>query len=413
MRKIKWILLLSVMLLLCGCQKDSGGKKVVTLDIGEPSLQMQEAIDRFNAGNDTYCIEVVDNTGVSDVISVRAAKLTAGDGPDIFAAGADTHFQEFVEKGVLEDLKPYIEADLKEEEYLTELLYAYESDGKVYAIETEFQIIGMIGAKEIFGDMTGWTPQEAIALMEAHPEIGRFENAEPLDVLRDFWLFGGMDKTDYDMLRECILFAEKYGKLLEDDEEEVLGGNVLVAGGSLKTPLSLANYASLYDTEICFIGFPRADRNGFLTGNGGLSINAASPNKEGAWAFLRFLLEEEYQSGLEYSFSVRKDVFEQRLAEYSVAPTFELYIPETGETVTVETTYFSTNGKEIKPLTEEETAYLEKLARSCISTSGEVNYGAWEIIYEEAGAYFSDDRSIDEVMDAIENRVELWMKESD
>lgn len=413
MRKIKWILLLSVMLLLCGCQKDSGGKKVVTLDIGEPSLQMQEAIDRFNASNDTYCIEVVDNTGVSDFFSVRAAKLMTGDGPDIFAAGADTHFQEFVEKGVLEDLKPYIEADLKEEEYLTELLYAYERDGKVYAIETEFQIIGMIGAKEIFGDMTGWTPQEAIALMEAHPEIGRFENAEPLDVLRDFWLFGGMDKTDYDMLRECILFAEKYGKLLEDDEEEVLGGNVLVAGGSLKTPLSLANYASLYDTEICFIGFPRADRNGFLTGNGGLSINAASPNKEGAWAFLRFLLEEEYQSGLEYSFSVRKDVFEQRLAEYSVAPTFELYIPETGETVTVETTYFSTNGKEIKPLTEEETAYLEKLARSCISTSGEVNYGAWEIIYEEAGAYFSDDRSIDEVMDAIENRVELWMKESD
>lgn len=413
MRKIKWILLLSVMLLLCGCQKDSGEKKVVTLDIGEPSPQMQEAIDRFNAGNDTYCIEVVDNTGVSDVISVRAAKLTAGDGPDIFAAGADTHFQEFVEKGVLEDLKPYIEADLKEEEYLTELLYAYESDGKVYAIETEFQIIGMIGAKEIFGDMTGWTPQEAIAMMEAYSEIGRFENAEPLDVLRDFWLFGGMDITDYGMLRECILFAEKYGKPLENGEEEVLGGNVLVARGNLKTPLSLANYASLYDTEICFIGFPRADRNGFMTGNGGLSINAASPNKEGAWAFLRFLLEEEYQSGLEYSFSVRKDVFEQRLAEYSVAPTFELYIPETGETVTVETTYFSTNGKEIKPLTEEETAYLEKLARSCISTSGEVNYGAWEIIYEEAGAYFSDDRSIDEVMDAIENRVELWMKESD
>lgn len=413
MRKIKWILLLSVMLLLCGCQKDSGGKKVVTLDIGEPSPQMQEAIDRFNAGNDTYCIEVVDNTGVSDVISVRAAKLTAGDGPDIFVAGADTHFQEFVEKGVLEDLKPYIEADLKEEEYLTELLYAYESDGKVYAIETEFQIIGMIGAKEIFGDMTGWTPQEAIAMMEAHPEIGRFENAEPLDVLRDFWLFGGMDITDYDMLRECILFAEKYGKPLENGEEEVLGGNVLVARGSLMTPLSLANYASLYDTEICFIGFPRADRNGFMTGNGGLSINAASPNKEGAWAFLRFLLEEEYQSGLEYYFSVRKDIFEQSLAEYSVAPTFELYIPETGETVTVETTYSSTNGKEIKPLTEEETAYLEKLARSCISTSGEVNYGAWEIIYEEAGAYFSDDRSIDEVMDAIENRVELWMKESD
>lgn len=79
----------------------------------------------------------------------------------------------------------------------------------------------------------------------------------------------------------------------------------------------------------------------------------------------------------------------------------------------METIYSSVNGKEIKPLTEEETAYLEKLARSCISTSGEVNYGAWEIIYEEAGAYFSDDRSIDEVMDAVENRVELWMKESD
>lgn len=413
MKKIKWILLLSVMLLLCGCRKDSGEKKVVTLDIGEPSLQMQEAINRFNAGNDTYCIEVVDNTGVSEVFSVRAAKLTAGSGPDIFAAGADNHFQEFVEKGVLEDLKPYIEADLKEEEYLTELLYAYERDGKVYAIETEFQIIGLIGAKEMFGDMEGWTPQEAIAMMEAHPEIESFENAEPLNVLRDFWLFGGMDITDYEMLRECILFAEKYGKPLENGEQEILGGNVLVAYGALKTPLSLANYEASYDTEICFIGFPRQDRNGFLTENGGLSINAASSNKEGAWAFLRFLLEEEYQSGLENYFSVRKDSFEQKLAEYSVAPTFEVYIPETGETVTVESTYFSTTGKEIKPLTEEEAAYIEKLARSCISTSGEVNYGAWAIIYEEAGAYFSDDRSIDEVMDAIENRVELWLKESD
>lgn len=413
MKKIKWVLLLSAMLLLCGCQKDSGEKKIITLDIGEPSLQMQEAIDRFNASNDTYCIEVVDNTGVSDVLSVRALKLTAGDGPDIFDAGADNHFQEFMEKGVLEDLKPYIEADLKEEEYLTELLYAYERDGKVYAIETEFQIVGMVGGKEMFGDMEGWTLQEAIAMMEAHPEIGRFENAEPLDVLRDFWLFGGMDMTDYDMLRECILFAEKYGKPLEGDEKEIPGVNVLVARGALRTPLSLANYEALYDTEICFIGFPREDRNGLMTGNGGLSINAASPNKEGAWAFLRFLLEEEYQSGLENCFSVRKDVFEQKLAEYSVAPTFELYIPETGETVTIENSYYSTNGKEIKPLTEEEMAYIEKLARSCISTSGEVNYGVWAIIYEEAGAYFSDDRSIDVVMEAIENRVEMWLKESD
>ena len=412
MKKIKWILLLSAMLLLCGCQKDSGKKKIVTLDIGEPSLQMQEAIDRFNASNDTYCIEVVDYTGVSDAFSVRSMKLTAGDGPDIFDAGADTHFQEFVEKGVLEDLKPYIEADLKEEEYLSELLYAYEMDGKVYAIETEFQILGMVGAKEIFGDMEGWTPQEAIAMMEAHPEIGSFENAEPLNVLRDFWLFGGMDLTDYDMLRECILFAEKYGKLL-DEEQEIPGVNVLVVKGALMTPLSLANYEALYDTEICFIGYPRDDRNGLNTGNGGLSINAASPNKEGAWAFLRFLLEEEYQSGLENCFSVRKDVFEQKLAEYSVVPTFELYIPETGETVTIENPYHSVNGKEIKPLTEEEMAYIEKLARSCISTSGEVNYGAWTIIYEEAGAYFSDDRGIDEVMEAIENRVELWLKESD
>lgn len=403
MRKTGWILLLAAMLLLCGCQKGGGEKKIVTLDIGKPSLQMQEAIDRFNVENDKYCIEVVDNTGVSDVFSVRAAKLTAGDGPDIFVAGSDTHFQEFVEKGVLEDLKPYIEADLNEEEYLTNLLYAYEIDGKVYAIETEFQISGMIGAKEMFGDMEGWTPQEAIAMMEAHPEIERFENAEPIDVFRDLWLFGGMEMTDYAMLRECILFAEKYGKVLDNYELVAPGVNVLVERANLRTPLSLQQMESEFG-EICFIGYPHVDRSGLSTGNGGLSINAASPNKEGAWAFLRFLLEEEYQSGLEGCFSVRKDVFEQKLAEYSVAPTFEVYIPETGETVTVEGD---------AQLTEEEAAYIEKLARSCISTSGEVNYGAWEIIYEEAGAYFAGDKSIDAVMDAIENRVDLWMKEYD
>lgn len=414
MRKIKWILSMALMLLLCGCGEENHEKKVITLDIGEPQPWMQEAIDKFNAGNESYFVEVPDTEDISDYISVRAVKLTAGEGPDIFAAGADTHFQEFVEKGVLEDLKPYIERDLEEANYLANLLYAYERDGKVYAVETEFQIHGFLGSKDLLGGMENWTPSEAMALMEAHPEIGRFRNAGPEEVLRDFWLFGGIEITDYDMLRECILFAEEYGNLLENGEEAVLGSNVLVEPAMLNYPLALASYEALYGMELCFVGYPRMDGSGFLTGNGGLSINAASPNKEGAWAFLRFLLEEEYQSGLEQRrcFSVRKDILEQELYAYLVPPTFDIYISEQDETVTVEGSYYAVNGEEIEPLTREQAAYFLELAGQCRATSGETDYGAWTIIYEEAGAYFSDDRSIDEVMDAIENRVELWMKES-
>ncbi len=272
MRKIKWILSMALMLLLCGCGEENHEKKVITLDIGEPQPWMQEAIDKFNAGNESYFVEVPDTEDISDYISVRAVKLTAGEGPDIFAAGADTHFQEFVEKGVLEDLKPYIERDLEEANYLANLLYAYERGGKVYAVETEFQIHGFLGSKDLLGGMENWTPLEAMALMEAHPEIGRFRNAGPEEVLRDFWLFGGIEITDYDMLRECILFAEEYGNLLENGEEAVLGGNVLVEPAMLNYPLALASYEALYGMELCFVGYPRMDGSGFLTGNGGVSV---------------------------------------------------------------------------------------------------------------------------------------------
>lgn len=382
-------------------------KQVIIIDVPW-SLTMEEAVIAFNQSSDKYRVEYWEEE--YDFLR-RNTELITGGGPDIFTAAATTYYNDYVEKGLLVDLKPYIEADLDENAYLQNLLYAYEQEGKVYAIEPEVSVCLLAGSKEMLGERRGWTFEELKEVMEANPQINSYRGVEPMDVLRDCWLLGGIPVGDYETLRECILFAEKYGNPLDAGVEAVPGENVLVVRLQMNTPLSLASWEWQYGDDLCLIGYPQVDRQGITTGNMGLSINANSENKEGAWEFMKFLLSEEYQSQLEYSFPVLKSVYEEMLYTYGKPDTYEVYIPELGESVQVTNSYSLPQGGIIDYMTEEQLETVDELIGICTASPHSGGYQGWHIIYEEVEPYFTGDKTLDEVMDIIENRTELYLNE--
>lgn len=401
------------------------GRALVTLSAFFLTDDMQNAVAAFNKTNTEYYVEIQtaeDGTTASEYWDREMIELMAGRGADLFTKNAQFIFTTFIEKGIIEDLTPYIERDIPTEDYLENSLYAYAYDGKVYAIEPSFSISFLAGSRELFGDASGWNLEDASRLMKDHPELLAFESySSPGSFLKDYLAFGNVDYTDYENLRACIEFDKAYSKTLPSDTPAIPGQSVLVTSEDLHNVLGWADCEALYGQELTPIGYVNEQEEGILHSSIAWSINSASKQKEGAWAFLRFLLSEEYQREFrhDYTFSPLKAILEEQLEQYSKPMTNTFYVEELGQEVTITQGYTLSrasganfpNSVEIECMTPEQLQTVENLiARS------KVNCFSWDqtaqqIIMEEAEAYFNDRSTLDEVMKNIQNRIDLYVSE--
>ena len=168
---IKIMTLLLVCTLLCGCgarnsdenQNARGAvilttanpddtREVVTLGVWQGSTDLMLKVNGFNETNEKYRIEVIAYPSMEyeDYYTSHAMRILSRRGEDLLFG--DMRMQTYIDKGVLVNLLPYMERDLKKEDYIEEILYAYEVKGGIYGICPSFGISVMLGGKEYMGD---------------------------------------------------------------------------------------------------------------------------------------------------------------------------------------------------------------------------------------------------------------------
>ncbi len=397
------------------------GRALVTISAIGLTQEIQEAIVVFNKSNPDYYVEVY-GTDIENYWEREMIELSTGKGPDLFCKTLQDSFVTCAEKGLMVDLMPYIERDLNPEDFLECSLYAYAKDSKVYALEASFSITTLLGDKDILGERTGWTFAEMNALMKAHPALKVFQNhyLGTGEFLRSYLFQGNAGYTDYEILKEVIAFDKTYKGPLPDDVMEIPGETVMVVQAIIDDALDLVDYETLYDKELTTIGYVNAERTGNYHEGFGWSINSASRQKEGAWAFLRFLLSEEYQREYVTSFSPLKAVFEEQLAYYATPITETLFIEEIGEEVTItreHTLKRATNAlygqsASVDCITEKQLQTIRNLVESSRPNCFSWDENARKIISEEADYYFNGQRDLDAVVSAIENRMNIYLSET-
>lgn len=215
---------------------------------------------------------------------------------------------------------------------------------------------------------------------------------------------------------------------MPDDVRAVPGENVMVERAVIDDALDLADYEALYNRELVPIGFVNEEHKGIRHESIGWSINAASKQKEGAWAFLRFLLSEEYQREYGRMFSPLKEVFEEQLTAYATPNTYSVFIEALREEVTITQKYSlnrtsnavsnsnygdAVGAWEIDCLTEEQLQDIRDLVDRSYVNVFSWDETAYNIITEEVAYYYNGERSLDEVMDYIQNRMDLYMSEKE
>ncbi len=419
---------------------------------------LDDAVRNFNRRSTEYYISVRDYSGgQTPTQDVRDGAITAlnldiasGKLPDLLSVQDGVPFKSYAKKGILQDLTPWLESEGIE--LLPQLQRACAVDGKTMMVCGSFAVLTAIGSRDHVGDRSGWTAAEAEALAASLPDCrGVFTSTMTRDLFMNYlasYLEGYLDwdagKASFDSegFRDLLTFAAalpaQSPAVSGLGDAEVMEGKALVAAYPIASIYNWQVRDLIYMGKLVCPGIPAGDRVGsliYMTAPMALSATAANP--EGAYAFLRSMLDEQAQTAYTDLFPSTERAFENQLAAAMREPTPEegykmIYVFSNGGQFLDPTVYPWEGGEgERQPRTvfcwmddngsvyrEEKMYAMSEAQRDSLLTlleaavrSSSYDQAIAAIVNEEAGALFAGQRDAAEAAQRIQSRAELYLAE--
>ena len=425
-------------------------KEELTLACQWTDNNLQNAVIRFNRGSNVR-IKVVDYSqyNTDDDFTAGLTKLTteimSGNLPDILSLQG-LPYQQLAAKGLLEDLYPYMEKDseISRDDFLPNVLQALEVDGKLFSTVSTFNVVTLAGASTVVGDKPGWTMEDLVAALNTMPQgctvLDQFTTSG--DILRDVltldadyyidWTTGScrFDQGEFARLLEFAkLFPNAFDSAnfnwdeYESDEQRIREGKQMLTRMYLSGFEDIARYEAVFGGNVTYIGFPTNSGVGsYMNINSGYGMSANCADKEAAWQFLRsFMTEKAAENGDYYwGFPANRNQLEKRLKE---AMTVEYekdengnyrLDPDTGERIPVSRGGFWMEGMdepmEIYALTQEQADKIMEVINTTTKLYSQ-NTAVLDIISEQTDAFFSGQKSADEVAKLVQGKLSIYVNE--
>lgn len=414
-------------------------KTNLTLACAGMNWDVRTAVVSFNKNSDEYRITVEDYSSLYSTendymagINRLNTDIIAGKIPDILLVDSNMPVDSYIAKGLLEDVKPYIQADeeLDINDYMPNIIEAYSVDGKLYSIVPSFMIHTLLAKTSDVGSERGWSVREAKELLASKPEgtelftfITRdqvLQNCLLTDGLYIDWK-NGQCNFESDSFVELLEFAATFPEQIDDAlytedywqnyESQWREGKVLCQQVTL-SDFRNYNYTAkgTFGEAVTMIGYPTGEGDGSaIIPSMQLSMSAKSKNKDGAYSFLRHFLTKEYQEKIEFGYPISIERLDGMAQDAMKVAT---YTDENGQVIESPEMYYL-NGMEIeiKPITQEE---AEALKADLYSITNVYAYddNLMQIIEEETAAFFSGQKKAEDVADIIQSRVQIYVNEN-
>lgn len=381
-----------------------------------------EAIYTFNRNYPEYWLnqkEYADDTeGASSRQQQIQASLLSNDPPDLLEVYSMADYEKYVDKGYLEPLTPYLEksdrVDL--EDFLPSVVEEFTRNGQIYALPTTFTVSTLACSQSLLGEQTTWTIEEFLDFLEEHPNAYLAEpnsNLEPeeltkgrlLGIILDRGVEGFINQETGDIKLDSERFRNVMDRVkdlsmtdrnMENESEEVTIWMINIYQAGAVRDLECENHE-----EMVLIGYPTAEKgdgNTLLSPSQPLAILSSSKEKEGAWLFIEGQLASEY-TYRGFNLPCRVSQLEKKL-EYE----WENYreIPE-GYTM-------SEDAAAHYLITERHMNMTKEAIENAVIRSDSWLQVRW-IIQEEAEYYFNGVKSLDEVIEIMQSRTQLYLNE--
>lgn len=409
----------------------TGDRKEIILAGTEYSISsyIKNQAVKFNATNDKYFVTIKEYK--EDNVNQLNLDLTSGKIPDILITNSYTPTETYIAKGIFADLYEFIDNDseIKREDFIPNLLSSFETDGKLYRFTDSFTVYTVIGKTSIFGDKMGITVDRLNEIAASRPAgTEMFAGFTKTDILTYAMEMSGSEFIDFKN-GSCNFNSEDFIKMLEfangyisdidfdayfDDAFWGRFDTMFSDESALLMVTYLTGYTDIFgfehaqfDDPVTAVGFPCENRIGTsFVADSGFSISEKSPNKEGAWEFVRTLLLPEYQDCAD-KFPVRKDSLDKCAASAMKYDPDRIINP----LVMMGGMALSSGVAGTPALKQED---IDKVNGVIASANGIMSYNSsvLEIITEEAASYFSGSKSAEDAASLIQTRVQLYLDEN-
>ncbi len=415
---------------------------------------LKDYIIDFNRSSDTCRIEVTDysefyefdenGNNLVDGSTVLQTEIMAGNVPDILEL-SDLPYTQLAAKGLLADLYPMIDADaeLNREDFFPNVFSALEVNGGLYAACAGFSIRSLVGASSVVGDEPGWTFDDYYAALESMPEgcegfdVG-MTKADMLNTLlsieMDSFVDWGTGQCNFDSQEfiDILKFTDQFPRTFDWENHEwsqqddanyrVSQGQQMLMNSYLYSvnDLMYNNVANYFGGKATYIGYPCSEGTGnILNLNNIYGISSSCEHKEEAWQLVRTFLTEEYQEE-QWQLPTNRKIFDAEL-EKAMTVQYEkdmngnaIIDPETGEKVPIVQGWIwnDLTGEDIPvyALSAEEGEVLRNLV-STTTKYANYNDSVYEIVLEQAEAYFAGQKSAEEVARLIQSKANIYVNE--
>lgn len=426
-----------------GSDAGSEGPVVVTLSVKTSNRFLELAKQSFEQSHPGVTVEIresiaapksdgkmmirngekPDPKDAEKFVSTVNTELMSGKASDIIVTDGSFPYKKYADKKLLENIGELMKNDtsFKRDDYYTNVFDAMQYKNGTYAMPAKLSLNWLIGNQALLGgtkiDGDKWTWNEFKAVAESLAHDG---SAFALTNTDGVTLLSAMVASSYGKLVDYAgksfdtkTFADmlKLSKELTDaklvTKEQPDRANVLFQKFSPMQYEDMILFMQMqFDGKGALYGVPSFNDNRGLSfvSDMLLSINAKSNHKKEAWEFVKFLLSEEMQKSRDLmGFAVNRKASLERQAQLK-----EIGSSDGKNQIKI----MSKDGKRFKPQTPEqkEIDKIEQMLAS-IRSYAESDPKVLAIIEQEAGPFFSGQKSAEETAKIVQNKVNTYLQE--
>lgn len=417
-------------------------KQEIIIASSWPVNTLDLAVGKFNRTSEQYSVKIqypYDPYG-EEPADIQAAvkefydrlqmEISAGRGPDLFLSGASNLYMDIpalAREGYLQNLDGVLE---DEEDFWPAAMEMGRMNGVQYGLPYEGKLRLTSYSRDLTGERESFTLPE---LMETVRNSGVEVLQWGYDGTSIVMYYGLYDNDNRDFIdwetgqshlkekpfREFLEFAGKYADPViidtfpdfEAARSAVAEGKVFAVDNFMEPnwgtiwgsgPESLK---TIFQGKVSCIGYPRSRGNGIYVAPELFFMNVNSDRQEGAKEFLRFLLSKENQRLLTVDSILGNRGQPPRM------PVRLSVLEESIETAMERKERGETGDERFPALTREEAQEARFLIENARPASWKVSE-IEDIFYEELPLYFDGQRSLDETVEILDNRVQLFLDEN-
>lgn len=346
-------------------------------------------IDEFNRTHSDIRVELLPEMPHEALVALMASD----EAPDIIGFGYNSP-ESMAANGWLLDMYTLM-GDFPREDFLLE---PFETDGALYAVSPEYYVYTLVGLEADFG-------RSYIHPISDFEGIGfnYFAGDEFLTYSIPLWIEHSRQGAD------CDFGSPEFTELLE------MAGSMNKAESFSPDTLSvsvLTNHMALINTEkergleLWPVGFPGGS---YISPIAAMGIHAATPEPEAAWEFVRWCVAERENFMFTLNIPALEDEFYELLHPYEDLDPEKVIINEDGS--------WEYEGKHYDTLFSWEPSITERQADMMLglvkSLDTVIYYDAElrDLIREDAGAFLSGERSLEDTAALLGDRLGTYLAE--